>query len=155
MKYTLADILIALGFMLLIIGSNMIQSGLKNDIQLYLILFGLVSLASLFSNGAFKTKLPFYILLGIMLYVNIFMLTNYVVNKLQADNAWITDNNGQKHRIMQWQWLWGALSGIIISPLLVLFYHTKIKSNKIIERAYIIMFISASILIYVKHKLHF
>ena len=81
------------------------------------------------------------------------MLTNYVVNKLQADNAWITDNNGQKHRIMQW--LWGALSGIIISPLLAFFYHNKIKSNKIIERAYIIMFISASILIYVKHKLHF
>ena len=61
MNYKISDILIGLIFVLLIIGTGFMQTQLKNEPQIYMLIFGLLTLVSLFAKQPFKTSIPFYI----------------------------------------------------------------------------------------------
>jgi hypothetical protein len=151
MNYKLSDTLIGLLFAGLIIGTGFMQTQLKNEAQICMLLFGALTLGSLVAKKPFKTSIPFYILLGTMLYINIFILTNYTVNRISPDDGWFVDNDGERHRVMQMNWIWGVLTGLVLSPLTIVLYHKKIKRNKLLEISLTSIFIILTAIIYTKH----
>ncbi len=153
MRYKISDILIGLIFAGLIIGTGLMQPDLKSKPQVYMLLFGLLTLGSLFSKQPFQTSIPFYILLGIMLYINFFMLTNFIVDTISPDDGWVVDNNGERHRVMQMNWIWGVLAGLVLSPLTIFLYHKKKQRNKVLEISFTIIFIILTAIIYFKYEI--
>ncbi len=153
MNYKFSDILIGLLFAGLIIGTGFMQAGLKNEPQVLMFLFGLLTLKSLFAKHSFKTSVPFYILLGSMLYINIFILTNLIVGTINPDDGWFVDNNGVRYRVMSMNWIWGVVAGIVLSPLTIILYHKKVKRNKILEISITIIFIVLTAIIYIKNEI--
>ena len=151
MNYKLSDVLTGLLFVGLIIGTGFMQTQLKNEPQIYMLLFGLMTLGSFFAKQPFTTSIPFNILLGIMLYINIFILTNIIVNTISPDDGWFVDKNGERHRVMQMNWIWGVLSGLILSPLTIVLYHKKIERNKALEVSLTTIFIILTAIIYIKY----
>lgn len=153
MSYKLSDILIGITFAGLVIGTGFMQTDLKNEPQLFMLLFGLLTLTSLFAKQPFKTSIPFYILLGTMLYLNIFILTNLIVNAINPDDGWFIETNGERHRVMQMNWMWGVLTGLVLAPLTIVLYHKKIQRNKVLEISLTTVFIILTTIIYIKHEL--
>jgi hypothetical protein len=153
MNYKLSDILIGLVFTGLIIGTGFMQTQLKNEPQIYMLLFGLLTLGSLFAKQTFKTSIPFYLLLGTMLYINIFILTNQIVNIISPDHGYVVDSNWERHRVMQMNWIWAVLTGLVLSPLTIILYHKKIQRNKALEISFTTAFIISTAIIYIKHEI--
>ena len=153
MSYKLSDILIGLMFAGLIIGTSYIQTELKNTPQVFMLLFGLFTLGSFFAKQPFKTSIPFYFLLGKLIYINIFQLTNLIVNSINPEDGWIVDNNGERYRVMQTNWIWGILAGFILSPLTIVLYHKTITRNKVLEFSLTTIYIILTTIIYIKHEL--
>ena len=153
MNYKTSDILIGLLFAGLIIGTGFMLTQLKNEPLIYMLLFGLLALGALFAKNTFNTSIPFYILLGTMFHINIFILTNHIVNIISPDDGWIVDTNGEKHWLMQMNWIWGILVGLVLSPLTIALYHKKVKRNKILEISLTTVFIILTAIIYIKHEI--
>jgi hypothetical protein len=153
MSFKLSDILVGILFIGLIIGSGFIQTDLKKDAHLFTLCFGLMAFISLFSKPPFKSSLPFYMLLGLMIYFNILIFTGPIVNILNPDDGWVVDKSGERHRIMQMNWAWGALIGLIISPLTILFYHKFIRRNKYLEILFTATFVVVTGITYIKYQL--
>ncbi|HTO16755.1 MAG TPA: hypothetical protein VLZ83_13380 [Edaphocola sp.] len=153
MHYKLSDLLIGLLFIGLIIGTGFMQTQLKSDIQIYMLLFGLMTLGSLLAQTHIKTSIPFYILLGTMLYVSIFIMTNIILNLLSSNDVLLVDNNGARHLLIQRNAIWGVFAGIMLSPLIVFLYHKKIKRNKVLEISLTTIFIIITAIIYIKYQI--
>ena len=153
MNFKFSDILIGLLFIGLVIGTAIVQTHLKNKPQIIMIGFGLLTLASLFARKPFKTSIPFYILLGTMIYINVFIVTNFFLNVISPDDGWVVDNNGERNCVMQMNWIWGVLSGTIISLLTILVYHKFIKRNRLLEISLTTIFITVTIIIYVIYEI--
>ena len=152
MSYKISDILIGLVFAGLLIGTAFMQTDLKHEPQVFMLLFGLLTLGSLFVKKPFKTSIPFYVLLGTMFYINVFILTNLVVDTIHPDDGWIVANNGERHRIMQMNW-WGVLAGLVLSPLTIVLYHKKINRNRALEISLTTVFIVLTAIVYVKYEI--
>ena len=152
MKLKFLDILIGLTFIFLIIGAAIMQTGLKNEPQIEMILFGFITLASLFIKQPNNTSILLYILLAMLIYINTFIVTNFIVNIINPDDGWFVDNTG-RHRVMSLNWIWGVVAGIIISPLMVIIYHKFVKRNRLLEILLTIFFIITTIIIYIIYEI--
>lgn len=153
MKYKLSDILTGLIFAGLITETGFMQTQFKKEPQIYMLLFGLLTLGSLFTKQSFKASIPFYILLGTMIYINIFILTNLIINIISPDDGYIVDSDGEKRRVMQLSWMWGVLAGLILSPLTIVLYHKKVRKNKMLEISLTTIFIILTAIIYIKYEI--
>jgi len=153
MNFKFSDIVIGIIFAGLIIGTALLQNDLKNEPQITMFIFGIMTIASFFAKVPFKTSVPFYILLGTMIYINVFILTNLFVNIISPDDGWVVDSTGQKHRVMQMNWIWGVLSGIVFASISILIYHKLIKRNRILEISLTTIFVIVTIVIFVKKEL--
>jgi hypothetical protein len=153
MSYKLSNILIGLLFAGLIIGTGLMETDLKNGPRIFMLLFGLWTLRALLAKQQLMASILFYILLGTMLYINIFISTNLIVNIINPDGGWIVDNNGERHRVMQMNWIWGVLAGLILAPLIIVLYHKKIKRNKVLEILLTTIFIILTAIIYIKYEI--
>jgi hypothetical protein len=152
MSYKISDILIGLIFAGLLIGTGFMQADLKNKSQIFMLLFGLLTLGSLFAKQLFKTSIPFYIFLGTILYINIYILTNFIIDTISPGDGWVVDNIGERRRVMQMNWIWGVLAGLVLSPLAIILYHKKIKRNRVLEISLRTIFIILTAIIYIKHE---
>ncbi len=153
MNLKLSDILTGFLFAALIIGTGIMQTELKNIPQVLMLLFGLLTLGSLVAKQPFKTSILFYILMGVMLFISIFILTNLIVNTILPDDGWVIDNNGERYRVMSMNWMWGVLAGLVISPAVVFLYHRKIQRNKVLEISLTAIFIISTSIIYITHEI--
>lgn len=129
------------------------QTNLKNKPQVYMLLFGIFTLWTLYTKLPFKTSLLFYVLLGTMLYINIVIIANLLANMINPNDGWHIDSGGTKHRIMQMNWIWGAAIGLILSPLSIIFYHKKVQRNKTLEIILTTIFILTTAFIYIRQEL--
>jgi hypothetical protein len=152
MNYKLSDLFVGLIFAGLIFGTGFMQTQLKNEPQINMLWFGFLILWSLFAKHPFKTSIPFYILLGSMFYINIFILTTLIVNKFNPDDGWFIVSNGERHRVKQMNWIWGVLFGVIFSPLTTVLYYKKIHRNKVLEVSFTTIFIFVTAIIYINTK---
>lgn len=153
MDNKLSDILTGLLFAGLTIGTAYMQTQLKSTPQIYMLLFGLLTLVSLIAKPPFKTSIPFYILLGTMLFVNFLILTNFIINTISPDDGWVVDNKGERRRVMQMNWIWGVLLGLILAPLSIVLYHRRMRRNKVLEISLTTAFIIFTAIIYIKCEL--
>ncbi len=148
MHFKLSNILIILLFTSLIIGTAFMQTKLRDDPQVYMLLFGLLTWVSLFAKRTFLTSIPFYILLGVMLYMNIFMQTYQLSNFINPNDGWVVDSSGERQRVMQLNWVWCILAGLVLSPLIIILYHKKAQGNKVVEIAFVSVFVLVTAIIY-------
>lgn len=147
-KVSLQTIITGIIFTALLVFTTVAQPQFKSDIQIIFIIGGIVVLASLFSKAPFKTSIPFYILLGYMVYVSHFIIMQHIVNIINPDDGWI-EYDGQRERVMQMNWIYGFLSGFLVAPLSVLFYHKKVKRVTTLEIGLASGFVVSSLIIYV------
>lgn len=145
MKYKLSDILIGLLFTEFLGILFYMYPHFSNKQQFFLLVFEFLTLFSLLLKKPFKIRLLFYILLGIMLYINILVLTTEIVNLINPDDGWTADG----HRVMQMNWVWGVLPGLVLPAYAIFIYHKKIQRNNILEIIFTILFILLTI--YLKH----
>lgn len=151
MNIKLSEILIGLFFAGLIIGTGFMQTQLKNESQIYMMLFGILTLVSLLAEKSLKTPIPFYIFFGILIFTNIFIVTNLIVNLINPYDGWSVNTNGERVRVMQMNWIWGVLVGLVLSPLTIFLYNKK--RNKMLEISFTTIFIILTVIIYIKYEL--
>ncbi len=88
-----------------------------------------------------------------MLFINIFILTNQIVNIINPDDGMVKDNIGERNSVMQMNWVWSILAGLVLSPLIIVQYHKKIKRNKILEISLTTIFLILTAIVYIKHEM--
>lgn len=154
MNLKISDAFIGLVFIGLLIGTATLLPSFKSKLHIPILAFGLMTLASLFVRKPFKTSVPFYIFLAAMVYINIFILTNLFVDAINPEVGWIIDEKGERRRVMQMNWVWGVLSGLIISPLTILIYHKFVKRNRYLEISLTIIFIVMTTITFLIKALH-
>jgi len=153
MNFKFSDILIGLIFSALVVGTAILQNDFKNEPQVIMLIFGLMTLASFFAKQPFKTSVPFYILLGTMICINVFIVTNLLLNIISPDNTRVVDKAAENHQFMNMNWIWGYFSGFLLSPLIVLLYHKRAKRNRFLEISLTAVFIVITLIIYLKNEL--
>lgn len=153
MNFKISDLIISITFICLLIGTNFMQTYLKNDPQIYMLLFGLITLTSFFAKNPFKTSIPFYILLSIIFFVNVNILTSIIVDIIYPNDGWIIDENGEQFRVMAMNWIWGIIIGFITTPLFIILYHKKINRNSVLEIGFTILFMNSTTLIYIIYEI--
>lgn len=108
-----------------------------------------------FSSFVFRKKLIstilFSTILGVMLYVNLFLLTNFIVDTFNPDKE-LGDLDEVRHRGMDMNWIWGVQAGIILSPLILFFYHTSKLRSRMIETVVTVLFVITTIVIYIIYE---
>ena len=153
MKKQLSNILIAIVFCGLLVGMGFTQTLLKSLPQLIMIFFGMLALGSLIIKRSFISSIPFYIVLGVMFYINIFLLASAAVDFIHPHQDWTTQNDGSIDRSPNLNWLGAIIVSFFLSPLSIVFYHKKIQRNKGLEIAFITLFIIVTLIIYIKFEL--
>ncbi len=151
MKLHLSTLLIGLLFVGLLLGTGVVQTHLKKEPQLYMLLLGLLTLASFFVRLPFKTPVLFYILLATMLYTTIFLCTHLLLNAMSSNEGWVV--SAENHRLMQSNYIVGLLSGLVLSPLILILYHKKAPRNKRLEISLTAIFSIITAIIYIKYEL--
>ena len=142
-------ILIGLLFTILIIVNIIFQINLKNNIQLFIIIISFLILISQLTKRSAKISILFYILLGTLFYSNIFVISFYLIDLINPYDGLDTYNNGEKFRVMQTNWIWSVLLGIILSPWAI-FQYNKIKPRyRILEISLTLVFILSTTILYI------
>lgn len=150
MGHRLLDVFVGIIFAGSLVGMGFMQTRLKDGPQLLLLAFGLLTVVSFYAKPPFRSSVPFYILLGAMLYTSIFLLVHLITNSIAPDTAWIIDAHGERRRVMGMNWIWGVLAGLILSPLMLILYHRKVRRNRILEISLTVVFILSTGIIYFK-----
>lgn len=153
MKNQISNLITVLLFSGLLIGMGLTQTHLKSMPQIIIFLFGVLTLGSLSIKSSFINSIPFYVVLLVMLYINIYLFTNLIVDLIHPYQGWTTNSDGTVNRRMNTNWIWGIFISFILSPLAVIFYHKKIERNKVLEISFITIFIILTAIIYIKYEL--
>ncbi len=143
---------IGLLFAVLLVGTGIMQTHLKNNPQLFMLIFGGLTLTSFITKQKIITTWLFYILIGTMLYINYFMLTNLIIDLINPDRGWV-EFEGDRHRVMDRSWIWSVILGIILTPLTIILYHRKKVRNRSIEIALTSLFLVITTAIYIVYEL--
>ena len=61
----------------------------------------------------------------------------------------------KRHGVMDFSWIWGVLTGIILSPLTVLFYYKMKKRVKWLEVSFTIIFLLVILINYFIHVVYY
>jgi hypothetical protein len=154
MKLKLYDILVALVFALLLIETCINLNGIKSGPQLILLLFGGVTLTAIIIKQNVLSRTLFYIILGLIFYINYFELINWIMGFIDPNRGWALDNNEVRlGKVMDMTWIWGLLLGLILSPLTVLLYHKVIHKNRTVEILVTIAFTGIIAIAYIREAL--
>ncbi|SEL31370.1 hypothetical protein SAMN04488505_10213 [Chitinophaga rupis] len=139
MRNNISNILLGLGFAGLLIGSAYIQTDLKNKPQIFMLLFGALTLISFFTKYETVSTTLLYLLLGALLFMDYCFFTIWIDGIISIHPDWTG--------------IYGMLTGLILSPLTILFYHKIKRRNRKMEVAVITIFMFVTAIIYVKYEL--
>lgn len=76
------------------------------------------------------------------------MLLYHITNMINPTDGWVVDSSGARQRVMQLNWVWGVFAGLILSPLIVILYHKKVQRNKMLEIAFVGVFVLVTAVFY-------
>lgn len=145
------NVIIGIVFAGLLTGTAILQTHLKDKPQIFMLVLGILTFSSfVFRQNRIATIL-FSIILGVMLYVNLFLVTNFIVDILNTDKD-LGELSEMRHRGMDMNWIWGVMVGIILSPLILIFYHINKLSNRMIETVTTVLFLTTTIVIYIIYE---
>ena len=149
MNQKFKPILVGLLFAVVITVNISFQINLKNNIQLLIIIISLSILISQLTKQSAKISILFYILLGTMFFSNIFMISDYLIAFINPNDGWRIYNSGEKYRVMQINWIWATIIGIILSPYGLFQYYKKMPKYRILEILLTIVVILSTIILYI------
>lgn len=152
MKPHFSDIIIKTIFLGLILAKVFIRPEIKSDAELFLLFLSLITLLSLLFRQPYTTSIVFYILLGIILFENIFFVVDMFVNTFTPDSGEVIESNGTRHRVMQMNWVWGVLCSLSLTPLIIFFYYKKKQQYKLLEIGLTVIFIIETAINYLKNE---
>lgn len=141
------DLITASIFALLLNGTLITYTQLKILPQIQMLILSLFTLLAFFSKNQTLPTILFYTLLTIMLYINYFMLTTWLIDMIYPDRGWV-DIDGEKRKIMDMSWLWSVLVGFVFSVITLYVYHTANVRNRALEILMATIFILIAVLIF-------
>lgn len=140
MKLKTKDIITILVFAILLVSWVIIQTHLKSTPQIVLVLIGFITFGFSFFNKKIVFKIPFYLILGIIIMCFLFGIILFIMG-IFFPNAGKVEINGQLYPTNPIvQILLGSVIISIITVLLLLFYLFKWKTDIQIERYFVLIF---------------
>lgn len=139
MKDKTKDLLIGSILLGILTGSTFWFQDIKERAQIILLVLCLITLLTQIVKKPFNTSIFFYFLLGILIFTNLFFLSNIIIGKINPNDGWSADSFGVRQKVMSINWIWGILSGIIITPILITNYNKRVHRNKIIEISFTVI----------------
>lgn len=130
--------------LLLIIGAGYTHLELKEEIQRYLILYACATLLTLLIWKSIVSTMLFYIILGVILYMNFFFLSLLIIDLFTPRHNYIEGEHGG----MSMAWMWGVVAGFTLSPISLVLYHQLEKRNRKFEIAFVLVYIIVSAVVY-------
>ncbi|MEO0687006.1 MAG: hypothetical protein AAFY76_18660, partial [Cyanobacteria bacterium J06649_11] len=143
-------IIVSLLFVILLLGMGITQMNLKEAPQQVLIGFGAILLFLKILQERRVSTIMLYLLMSIMTYVSISILAGYLTSVLHPDAGWI-EVNGERRRVMNMNWIFGSVLGLILSPVLVWKYSKTVIRNSVLELSFVTVFVVLSTLIYFRY----
>lgn len=91
---------------------------------------------TLISYLAFKNKMLFNILFLVLaffiLFINFFELLDFITTLIKPNRGWV-EFNGERHRVIDMNWVWEMFIATILSVSTLYLYHKKKLRNLILE----------------------
>src|SRR4051812_26442471 len=108
-------------FLAFIPGTVFMFDGLKDGPQVFLLVLGALTLITFLVKARDYAVILFYLLFGIMCYINYFLLTYWIINTLNPDAGWVTFE-GERYRVMTMDWVWAILAGLVLASVTMYAY---------------------------------
>lgn len=140
-------------FLGLLAGTGIMQTHLKNNPQIAMLVFGAITLVSFFTQKKNISTILFFALLGTMLFVNYCILTDRIIDLINPNRGWI-EFEGKKQKVMDLSWIWSVISGLFFSPLTLFLYQKKKMRNRAMEIAVTILFLVTTFAVYIIYEMH-
>ncbi len=135
-------------FLLILFPSGILQSHLKGNPQVFLLVLSILTLLAFYSEYHKISTFLFYILLFVVLYMSYFVLIDWVMHQLDPPNKF------EKRRPSM------DLSGLVygffaIFPALisVILYHKTNQRNKILEKFFLFFYSVLTFLLFLINEL--
>jgi|GEM_PF-1492766 uncharacterized membrane-anchored protein len=123
MNYKLSDILIGLLFTGLIIGTGFMQTQLKNEPQIYFIIFSGLTALLLFTKAKVIPGILYKLLIGLMFYFMFFVFCMFIFDLIAPERATGYLEDGRKVKFNDFTFLYAAVFiGLILSVFTVVIY---------------------------------
>ena len=135
-------------FIFMNFGTGFMLSNLKTDVLVIMLVLGFLALSSILVKS-FTTSIIFYLFLAMMIFINIIFIKNVVIDNPNSFDIWSIYTDTEKISDIPNNIVWGVLIGLVLSPILVFFYHKKIHRNQYLEVAFTVIFIVVTILLFI------
>lgn len=147
-----SNLLVGTVFLILVIVTAMEQmTGVKEDPQRWMLLLGVLTLLSLLTGLKPVSTVLFYLLLGLLLYVNYYLLIVWMLDAVDPEPKWI-EVDGERHYLIKTGQIFFALvAPFFFSVMTVSLYHKKMRRNKALEVAMAALFLLATVGVYFKY----
>ena len=153
MNYKLSDILIGLVFTGLIIGTGFMQTQLKNEPQIYFIIFSGLTALLLFTKAQVIPGILYKLLIGLMFYFMFFVFCMYIIDLIAPERATGYLEDGRKIKFNDFTFLYAVYIGSILSVFTVVIYtRFRIKLDLIAYEKYFAL--ATFILTFVGYFIH-
>ena len=135
-------------FIFMNFGTGFMLSNLKTDVLVIMLVLGFLALSSILVKS-FTTSIIFYLFLAMMIFINVIFIKNVVIDNPNTFDIWSIYTDTEKISDIPNNIVWGVLIGLVLSPILVFFYHKKIHRNQYLEVAFTVIFIVVTILLFI------
>ena len=135
-------------FIFMNFGTGFMLSNLKTDVLVIMLVLGFLALSSILVKS-FTTSIIFYLFLAMMIFINVIFIKNVVIDNPNTFDIWSIYTDTEKISDIPNNIVWGVLIGLVLSPVLVFFYHKKIHRNQYLEVAFTVIFIVVTLLLFI------
>lgn len=143
-----SDLLSGIVFLLLVLVTASEQTEVKEEPQIFMLLLGAGTLLFLLIGLKPASTILFYILLGVLLYVNYYLLTVWILDTIDPEPKWI-EVDGERHHVIKTGEIFFALvAPFFFSMFTVVLYHKKMRRNHTLEVAMTALFLLVTAVVY-------
>ena len=148
-QQTILILLVSFMFATMLTITGLIEYDLKRLPHLILFIYGALTLFFLLFRVPYVSTLFFYLLLGLMLFICIGLLFDWVIHTINPDIGYSVNTiTGERHKVMDMTWVFDSLLSIIFTPILIIAYHRKKLRIRSIELSVCIAFIALNLCYY-------
>ena len=153
-EFSRTDYIMFAIFLSMLIPTAMMQTMVKHNPQIFMIGIGIISILTFLGKQHKAFTVTLYIILGLVIYIGIFQITNWIIDIVSPDRGWYIDpETGQRHMMQDPSFLLGVFIGIILTPILIWLYHKNAKRNRKLEIACVSIFTVMTVLIYLIYEI--
>lgn len=126
--------------LLILVISGVMQVRLKSFPQVFIIVFSVITLLSFLQKYKNISKILFFSLVGTLLSFGIFITTVWFLNFVFPESN-VIDVNGEEKYVTNMMWVFGIPVALIVTPLVLFYYHKFNKENTKMEILFLVLFI--------------